>query len=51
LRATERIMSAITETLEPLRVDEPRLPRHVDRTRPVSTARTRERRHRDPVRV
>jgi 1-acyl-sn-glycerol-3-phosphate acyltransferase len=51
LRATERIMAAVTDALEPLRVDEPRLPRHLDRTRPVSTARTRERRHRDPVRV
>jgi 1-acyl-sn-glycerol-3-phosphate acyltransferase len=47
LRATERIMAAITEALEPLRVDEPRLPRYRDRTRPVSTARTRERRRRD----
>jgi 1-acyl-sn-glycerol-3-phosphate acyltransferase len=51
LRATERIMAAITDALEPLRVDEPRLPRYVDRTRPVSTARTRERRHRDAVSV
>jgi 1-acyl-sn-glycerol-3-phosphate acyltransferase len=49
LRATERIMAAITEALEPLRVDEPRLPRYRDRSRPVSTLRTRERRHRDSV--
>jgi 1-acyl-sn-glycerol-3-phosphate acyltransferase len=51
LRATERIMAAVSDALEPLRVDQPRLPRYVDRTRPVSTARTRERRHRDPVGV
>jgi 1-acyl-sn-glycerol-3-phosphate acyltransferase len=49
LRATERIMQAVTDALEPLRVTEPRLPRRVDRTRPLSTARTREPRHRDPV--
>jgi 1-acyl-sn-glycerol-3-phosphate acyltransferase len=49
LRATERIMRAVTDALEPLRVDELRLPRHVDPTRPLSTARTGEPRHRDPV--
>jgi 1-acyl-sn-glycerol-3-phosphate acyltransferase len=41
LRATERIMDAITDALRPLRTDEPRLPRYVDPTRPLSTARTR----------
>jgi 1-acyl-sn-glycerol-3-phosphate acyltransferase len=40
-QATERIMEAITAALVPLRVAEPRLPRFVDPTRPVSTARTR----------
>jgi 1-acyl-sn-glycerol-3-phosphate acyltransferase len=40
-QATERIMDAITAALVPLRVAEPRLPRFVDPTRPVSTARTR----------
>jgi 1-acyl-sn-glycerol-3-phosphate acyltransferase len=49
LRATERIMRAVTEALEPLRTDEPRLPRHVDPTRPLSTARTAALHHRDPV--
>lgn len=43
LRATERIMTAITGALEPLRVDEPRLPRYLDRTRPLSTQRSRTR--------
>jgi 1-acyl-sn-glycerol-3-phosphate acyltransferase len=41
LRATERIMEAITDALRPLRTDEPRLPRYVDPTRPLSTARVR----------
>ncbi|GIJ56628.1 hypothetical protein Vau01_041440 [Virgisporangium aurantiacum] len=51
LRATERIMRAVTDGLEPLRTDagETRLPRYVDPTRPLSTARTGDRRHRDPV--
>jgi 1-acyl-sn-glycerol-3-phosphate acyltransferase len=49
LRATERIMDAVTEALEPLRDAERRLPRLVDPTRPVSTARTSQLRHRDPV--
>jgi 1-acyl-sn-glycerol-3-phosphate acyltransferase len=39
--ATERIMDAVAETLVPLRVEEPRLPRYVDPTRPLSTARVR----------
>lgn len=37
--ATERLISALTEELAPLRVAEPRLPRYVDPTRPVSVAR------------
>lgn len=41
--ATEQIMAAITRTLAPLRADEPDLPRHVDPTRPLSTARSRPR--------
>jgi len=38
-RATDRIIDAITRELAGLRRDEPRLPRYVDQTRPVSTAR------------
>jgi hypothetical protein len=38
-RATDRLMGALTEALVPLRAAEPRLPRYVDPTRPVSTAR------------
>jgi hypothetical protein len=38
-RATERIIDALTETLAPLRRDEPDLPRYVDPTRPTSTER------------
>jgi 1-acyl-sn-glycerol-3-phosphate acyltransferase len=38
-KATDRIMDAITTALAPLRRDEPRLPRYIDPTRPVSTAR------------
>jgi 1-acyl-sn-glycerol-3-phosphate acyltransferase len=38
-RASDRIMDAITAELVPLRTDELRLPRYVDETRPVSTAR------------
>jgi 1-acyl-sn-glycerol-3-phosphate acyltransferase len=41
VRATERIMAAIAETLVPLRVDEPDMPRFVDRTRPVDESRLR----------
>jgi 1-acyl-sn-glycerol-3-phosphate acyltransferase len=43
LQATERIMEAIHVALIPLRVDEPRLPRLIDVTRPVSVARVRRR--------
>jgi 1-acyl-sn-glycerol-3-phosphate acyltransferase len=42
-RATDRIIDALTVTLAPLRPDEPDLPRHVDPTRPVSTARSHRR--------
>jgi 1-acyl-sn-glycerol-3-phosphate acyltransferase len=38
-RASDRIMRALTDELAPLRADEPRLPRYLDRTRPVSAAR------------
>ncbi|GIJ45622.1 1-acyl-sn-glycerol-3-phosphate acyltransferase [Virgisporangium aliadipatigenens] len=41
MRATERIMAAIADELVGLRADEPLLPRFVDETRPVSTARSR----------
>jgi 1-acyl-sn-glycerol-3-phosphate acyltransferase len=44
-RATDRIIDAITAELVPLRADEPRLPRFVDRARPLSTGRT----HRRPL--
>lgn len=37
--AASRIMAAVTEGLRPLRAAEPSLPRYVDPTRPVSTAR------------
>ncbi len=40
-RASDRIMDAITAALTPLRAGELRLPRHVDPTRPLSTARVR----------
>jgi 1-acyl-sn-glycerol-3-phosphate acyltransferase len=40
-RATDRILDAITEGVLALRAGEPRLPRFVDPTRPVSTARSR----------
>jgi 1-acyl-sn-glycerol-3-phosphate acyltransferase len=51
MRATERIMHAVTDALEVLRTDadEMRLPRYVDPTRPLSTARTGDRRHRVAV--
>ncbi len=39
LRATERIIDALTDTLVPLRVDEPERPRHVDPSRPVDPSR------------
>jgi 1-acyl-sn-glycerol-3-phosphate acyltransferase len=38
-RATDRIVDAITDTLKPLRPDEPDTPRHVDPTRPVDLTR------------
>jgi 1-acyl-sn-glycerol-3-phosphate acyltransferase len=38
-RASDRIMEAITRELVPLRTDELRLPRYLDETRPLSTAR------------
>jgi 1-acyl-sn-glycerol-3-phosphate acyltransferase len=38
-RASDRIMEAITTELIPLRRDELRLPRYLDETRPLSTAR------------
>lgn len=42
-RATDRIIDAITETLAPLRPDEPDRPRHVDPGRPVDTSRSHRR--------
>ena len=41
MRATDRIVEAIAETLAPLRPDEPETPRHVDRTRPPDLSRVR----------
>ena len=41
--ATERILQAIEETLAPLRVHEPEMPRFVDVTRPVDMTRVRRR--------
>src|SRR5262245_51899933 len=38
-RASDRVMRAIAADLAPLRVDEPRLPRYRDPTRPISEAR------------
>jgi 1-acyl-sn-glycerol-3-phosphate acyltransferase len=43
MRATQRIVAAIDETLAPLRPGEMRLPRFVDRTRPVDMSRVRPR--------
>jgi 1-acyl-sn-glycerol-3-phosphate acyltransferase len=40
LRATARIIDALTTHLVPLRPDEPHLPRHVDPSRPAETRRT-----------
>ncbi|MQA25304.1 MAG: 1-acyl-sn-glycerol-3-phosphate acyltransferase [Micromonosporaceae bacterium] len=40
-QATDRIMVAITAGLQPMRRDEPALPRYIDPTRPVSVARSR----------
>lgn len=42
-QATERITDAITDSLAPLRPDEPDRPRHVDPGRPVDTSRSRRR--------
>ncbi|WP_213454718.1 lysophospholipid acyltransferase family protein [Rhizomonospora bruguierae] len=42
-RATDRIIDAITDTLRPLRPDEPDRPRHVDPTRPANATRTHRR--------
>ena len=44
MRATQRIVEAIDETLVPLRPGEMQVPRHVDRTRPVDMSRVRPRR-------
>ncbi|WDZ83142.1 lysophospholipid acyltransferase family protein [Micromonospora cathayae] len=43
-RATDLIIDAVTDTLVPLRVDEPDRPRHVDPGRPVDTSRSHRRR-------
>ncbi|TDB74671.1 1-acyl-sn-glycerol-3-phosphate acyltransferase [Micromonospora sp. KC721] len=43
-RGTDRIIDAITDTLVPLRSDEPQRPRHVDPSRPVDTSRAHRRR-------
>lgn len=42
--ATDRIIDALTDTLVPLRPDEPDRPRHVDPGRPVDTSRSHRRR-------
>ncbi|MFI5494046.1 lysophospholipid acyltransferase family protein [Actinoplanes sp. NPDC051859] len=41
MRATDRIVQAIADTLAPLRPDEPEVPHFVDATRPVDLARAR----------
>ncbi|RKN41550.1 lysophospholipid acyltransferase family protein [Micromonospora endolithica] len=43
-RATDRIIDAITDTLVPLRPDEPDRPRYVDPSRPVDSSRVHRRR-------
>ncbi|GAB4107189.1 lysophospholipid acyltransferase family protein [Micromonospora taraxaci] len=43
-RATDRIIDALTDTLAPLRPDEPDLPRHVDPGRPSDLSRVHRRR-------
>jgi 1-acyl-sn-glycerol-3-phosphate acyltransferase len=43
MRATQRIMTAIDETLAPLRSDEMEMPRHPDTTRPLDLSRVRPR--------
>ncbi|MET8282034.1 lysophospholipid acyltransferase family protein [Micromonospora sp. NPDC005174] len=42
-RATNRVVDALTDTLAPLRPDEPDRPRHVDPGRPTDTSRTHRR--------
>jgi hypothetical protein len=42
-QATRLIIQGIDRTLLPLRVDEPRTPRHVDTTRPMDLSRVRSR--------
>jgi 1-acyl-sn-glycerol-3-phosphate acyltransferase len=42
-RATDRVIDALTDTLAPLRPDEPDLPRHVDPGRPTDTSRAHQR--------
>ncbi|WP_406069701.1 lysophospholipid acyltransferase family protein [Micromonospora sp. NBC_01638] len=42
-RATDRIIDALTDTLAPLRPDEPDLPRHVDPSRPADLSRAHRR--------
>ncbi len=41
MRATDRIVEGIARTLVPLRADELRTPRHIDRTRPPDMSRVR----------
>ncbi|BCJ49200.1 1-acyl-sn-glycerol-3-phosphate acyltransferase [Actinoplanes sp. NBRC 14428] len=43
MRATDRIVQAIADTLVPLREDEPELPHFVDTTRPADMSRVRKR--------
>ncbi|GIJ31247.1 lysophospholipid acyltransferase family protein [Micromonospora sediminimaris] len=43
-QATDRIIDALTETLAPLRPDEPDRPRHLDPSRPVDPSRAHRRR-------
>jgi 1-acyl-sn-glycerol-3-phosphate acyltransferase len=47
MRATQRIIEGIDRTLQPLRADEPELPRHIDPTRPADMSRVRQRAHRE----
>lgn len=42
-RATDRIIDALTDTLAPLRPDEPDLPRHLDPGRPIDLSRAHRR--------